>query len=102
MAVHFFDLDGTLVHHGTNDPLPGAVEMLRKLKDAGDRIIIVTRRGSEFAPVSCYSYRSIDGAIIALGLPENTISIPDCGSPRIIYDDAECSNVKRDTNQGWE
>jgi len=46
-----FDLDGTLVHTENNDymaatPIPGRVEFVNKLYDAGHIIIIDTARGA--------------------------------------------------------
>jgi len=104
MAVHIFDLDGTLVKHGTNDPLPGAVEMLRKLKDAGDTIVIITRRGDkEFEGSPKYGKGTILNAIRRLDLnPYQVQVVMDCDSPRILYNDEGCEAVKRETNQGWE
>tara|TARA_R110000824_G_scaffold146823_1_gene315942 strand:+ start:10340 stop:10780 length:441 start_codon:yes stop_codon:yes gene_type:complete len=46
-----FDLDGTLVNTSGSDyenstPIPKAIEKVRKYKDRGDHIIIMTARGS--------------------------------------------------------
>lgn len=101
MPVHIFDLDGTLVYHGTNKPLPGAVEMLTELRAIGEDVVIMTRRGREFQGNSKYDSASIGEAIGALKLPMSTKVIPDCGSPRILYNDEGCSAVKRETNQEW-
>lgn len=103
MPVHIFDLDGTLVYHGTNKPLPGAVEKLKGLTEAGDRIILMTRRGNrEFEGHPKYDQSSVWCAVKALGLSIMGIQvITDCDSPRIIYNDEGCSAVKRETNQEW-
>lgn len=102
MAVHIFDLDGTLVYHGTNKPLPGAVEMLAKLRAEGETIALITRRGREFQGIAKYDYESIQAAARALQLPGSTPILTDIGSPRILYNDEGCSAVKRETNQEWE
>lgn len=82
--------------------MPGAVEMLAKLRAEGETIALITRRGREFQGNQKYDSASIGEAIGALKLPMSTKVIPDCGSPRIIYNDEGCLAVKRETNQEWE
>jgi len=96
--TYLIDLDGTLVYHGTNTPLPGAKEWLAARAAEGAEFVLVTRRGMEFRGHPIYS--SCDLAIKELGIMFKAV-IADCDSPRCLVNDEGCFAMAHPTNGEW-
>lgn len=102
MSAHIFDLDGTLVKWHTNEWLPGAKDMLMRLKSNGDQVIIITMRGPQDASTEWSVERTKETILQEMkriGL--NPTVIFGVQSPRILHDDNEIRVDKRFTDQSW-
>jgi len=102
--VYFVDIDGTIVRHGTNDLLPGALEWLQGLCAAGSTIVFTTRRGDEFLGHPIYSDAGLQSLLNSLyikGVRWHDV-VKNIGSPRVLVNDEECRVIQRETNQAWE
>lgn len=85
---YYFDLDGTLFEHGTNTPLPGAVDMLAKLRRAGAILYITTLRGNKFLDHPVFNPDATAAAVEAhFGIMRWRINF-DSPSPRVIVNDS--------------
>ncbi len=103
MAVHIFDIDGTIVNYHTSEWLEGAVEMLLAVREGGNQIIFITMRGEQD-----------EGTIWSIENTKNTIlkDLDDLGieykiifgvqSPRVIHDDMPIITDQRKTNQPYK
>lgn len=97
----FIDLDGTIVDHGTNDLLPGAVDLLRRIRERGGRIVFVTRRSNEeFGEASCYSANSAVELLRSIGMQDAPL-LYGYGSPRVLVDDGQAALIKHPANSPW-
>lgn len=103
MAAFFIDLDGTVLKHGTNDPLPGAIDFLKKICDEGHDIYFTTKRGREFEKHPVYSQEGCNQALRMFDREGITYKQILFGveSPRIVVNDdgAFCINLQRDNPQ---
>ena len=93
MAAFIFDIDGTLVDWHTNDWMPGALEMLRELKQEGHQIIFTTMRGHQDID-KLWSIENTLPLLEQLGIEYRILfGVP---SPRMIIDDSSvhAMNVK--------
>jgi len=102
MSAHIFDIDGTLVKWHTNEWLPGAKEMLMRLKSNGDQVIIITMRGPQDANAEWSVERTKETIIAEMkdaGI--NPTVIFGVQSPRILHDDNKIELDQRFTNQNW-
>jgi hypothetical protein len=103
-VVYFVDIDGTIVRHGTNEFLPGALDWLQGLCAAGSDIVFTTRRGCEFVGHPIYSEQGLSLLLNDLyirGIKWHSV-VKNIGSPRVIVNDEECSAIRRETNQAWD
>jgi hydroxymethylpyrimidine pyrophosphatase-like HAD family hydrolase len=83
VAAYFIDLDGTFFKWGTQEPLPEAVETIKRLEAEGHRIVWTTLRN---AGEKLKGYASTIRAFRELGIKSEEI-IWDCPSPRIVVND---------------
>ncbi len=86
MAVFFLDLDDTLVSHGTNTLLSGALEMLQKINAQGHQIVFTTRRGRDWPDEHIYGTKSTKRFIDGLGIKYEAILF-NLESPRVVLND---------------
>ena len=104
MATFIFDLDGTILEHGTGNPIGDSVERINELYDAGHDIILITRRGDrEFKDFSKYGERTCKDQLSTLNIKYHHL-IFNSTSPRIVINDdgAYCLNVKTNHGVEWE
>jgi hypothetical protein len=100
MATFFLDLDGTVLLRGTQDPSPGSLDWIRKAKEKGHKIIIVTRRGDEeFSGHPRLSREATMRALRELRIDYDEI-IFDVRNPRIIIDDEACGSFEAERDTG--
>lgn len=92
MAAYFFDLDGTILHHGTQEPIGNAINIINKLYDDGHQIIFTTRRGEEFKNSKKYNKEITLETLNKLGIKYHHILF-DIPSPRIVVNDEECRAI---------
>ena len=98
MAALFFDLDGTLLDWHTNDWMPGAVEMLQKLKQEGHQIIFMTMRGHQDID-KLWSIENTLPILEKLGIEYRILfGVP---SPRVMFDDSPTCGIHVNTKQ-WD
>jgi len=86
MAVYFIDLDGTLFEHGTDRPLPGALEFVEEARARGHRIVLTTLRSSEWPEDHVLNDRHTLESLARLGVGYDEILF-DLASPRILVSD---------------
>lgn len=97
----FIDIDGTIVDHGTDEPLPYAVEKINRAYDRGYTVILTTLRGEGYTGDSLYSCASTLRLLKAIGLKYHTI-IWNCQSPRIVINDEGARSIEHPSNGSWE
>lgn len=93
----FVDLDGTVLRHGTQELLPGALAELRRLRYEGWMIVFTTRRGEEFSNHPVYARGPTEKALRGQQVPYDHI-IFNAASPRIVIDDHRGQHIYRETN----
>jgi hypothetical protein len=86
MAAFFIDLDDTIVEHGTNRLLPGAMDMLEAIKAKGHQIFFTTRRGDDWDDRHVYGRKSTQAFLDALGIKYDSI-VFNVESPRVVLND---------------
>ena len=96
----FIDLDGTILHTETEEPLPYAVEKINKAYDEGYIIILTTFRGVNWKIFSPYSLQNTEKTLKIIGLKWHKI-IWDSPSPRIINDESVVA-YQYPQNKSWE
>lgn len=98
MACFFFDIDGTLCKHGTQELLPGALETLTAIKAAGHEIILTTYRSGKFLSPP-FSTQATYEMLRLNQVPYDHILF-DIESPRIVINDdgARAVEVERDSD----
>lgn len=99
MAALFFDLDGTLLDWNTDDWMPGAIEMLRELKQQGNQIIFMTFRGHSSVRWE-YSIERTTPLLEKLGIEYQILFGVE--SPRIMFDDSPTYGVKVEGAKTWQ
>lgn len=101
MAAFFVDLDGTIFKHGTNDPLPGAIDFLRSINKKGHQLFFTTRRGKEFSGHTVYDTAPTYSALRMLkseyGIEYDDI-IFNVVSPRVVVNDDGAYALSVETN----
>ena len=97
----FIDIDGTIVDHGTDEPLPGAVEKINEAYDRGYMIVLTTLRGSGWAMQSKYSCPETLRLLKAIGLKYNEI-IWNCPRHRILINDEGAAAIQHPANGSWD
>lgn len=79
----FFDLDGTVLKHGTGEPINDTAQTIRSLYKEGYKIIFTTYRGEEnFPGHEIYGKENTLNILDELKIPYDEI-IFDLPSPRI-------------------
>lgn len=103
MTAFLFDIDGTVVKHGTNTWIEENLAQLKALHAAGHQIIFLTRRGREFGPTSPYNARECDRLLRDLseqhGIDGQVICNVD--SPRVIVNDQGAFSFNCETDKPW-
>jgi ribonucleotide monophosphatase NagD (HAD superfamily) len=92
MAAFLIDLDDTLVHHGTNQLLDGAMDFLKSIKAKGHQLIITTRRGDEWSSKHVYGKQSTETFLRSLDVEIDQI-VYGVTSPRIVVNDGGAIGV---------
>jgi ribonucleotide monophosphatase NagD (HAD superfamily) len=84
MATYFIDIDGVILKHNTNEPIPETIDSIKQLQDSGHKIVLTTKR-SKNAPE--HLQPDITSKTLEdLGLKPHLI-IYDLDSPRIVIND---------------
>jgi len=96
----FIDIDGTIVDHGTDVPLPGAVEKINEAYDKGYMIVLTTLRGEGYTTQSKFSCPETLRLLRAIGVKYHTV-IWNCPSPRIVINDEGAAAIKHPANGSW-
>lgn len=100
MATHFCDLDGTLFLAGTQELAPDSRQFLDMIKDKGDKLIIVTRRGDE----EWKGHAVFSEDVTLKALKDNDVDydqiVFNVNNPRIIYDDNACRAITVEQDRG--
>jgi histidinol phosphatase-like enzyme len=100
IATLFLDIDGTVVDRH-NQPIPGAVAAVKKLKERGFFIIITTFRGpANWADDDKFGVSESLKLFAEIGLPSDHI-VWNCPSPRIVVNDDDCFAHRRVPNAEW-
>ena len=97
----FIDIDGTVFHDETEEPLPYAVEKINKAYDDGYVIILTTFRGENWDVTNRFSKVNSLRLFKSVGLKYHHI-IWDSPSPRIIINDDKCGAYRHPKNSSWE
>lgn len=101
MAAIFFDMDDSLVKHGSNDFLDGAVDLLKAIKANGHQLFITTRRGDEWEAHHVYGRQLTERFIRGwkeFGVDVDGI-IYNVESPRIIVNDGGAVGITHPAGQ---
>jgi ribonucleotide monophosphatase NagD (HAD superfamily) len=97
----FIDIDGTIVNHGTDTPVPFAVEKINRAYDKGYTIILTTLRGDGWADQTHLTCMSTLRLLKDIGLKYHHI-IWNCQSPRIVINDEGAIAINHPANGSWE
>lgn len=95
MATYFIDIDGVILKHNTNDPIPETIESIKQLQAQGHKIIITTKRNS--AAPHHLSPEITTQALEKLGISP-TMILFDIDSPRIVINDQGAYGVNHPRN----
>jgi hypothetical protein len=99
----FLDIDGTIVHTDTEEPLPGAVKAINELYEKGAMIVLTTLRGDGYAEAGYgvrFSRTNTIKMLKRIGLKYHHI-IWNCPSPRIVINDDGAKAVNHPKNSAW-
>ncbi len=91
MAAYFIDLDGTVFYHGTNNPLPGAIDLLRSIRAGGHQLIFTTQRSDASSAQEALSEKGILGLFVT-----------GVESPRILINDQGAKAINHPTDSAWK
>jgi hydroxymethylpyrimidine pyrophosphatase-like HAD family hydrolase len=80
MAAYFIDLDGTIFAWGTNNFLPGAVEMIKAALDQGHQVIFTTQRPNIIGVDLALKREGITGLMVMSGIQNPRILVNDQGA----------------------
>lgn len=102
----FVDIDGTLLHQSTEEPLPFAVEKLNAAYDKGYMVILTTMRGGDSKVSGGDNYPQIPCHLTVkqlkeIGIKYHTI-IWNCPSPRIVINDEGAMAYSHPVDGSWE
>jgi len=97
----FIDIDGTILHDKTEEPLPHAVEKINKAYDDGYLIILTTFRGVNWKVANRFSKVNTLRLLKSIELKYHQI-IWDSASPRIVINDDTCGAYQHPANGSWE
>lgn len=86
MAAFFIDMDDTIVSHGTNDLLDGALDSLKRIKAGGHQLFITTRRGDDWPAHHVYGRQLTERFLRGLGVDIDGV-VYNVDSPRIVIND---------------
>lgn len=95
MATYFIDLDGTFFLFGTQEPVPGAVETVKRLEAEGHKIIWATMRIMSDQKLG---YTATIRKFREFGIKSETI-LWECPSPRIVVNDDGADAVNHVRNK---
>lgn len=99
--TYFIDIDGTILHNKTEEPLEQAVEKINKAKENGHFIILTTFRGENWDVTNRFSKVSTLRLLKVIKLKYDHI-IWDSPSPRIIINDETCLAYQHPCNENWK
>lgn len=94
VATYFVDLDGTFFRFGSLDPLPQAVDTIKRLEAEGHKIVWTTLRNMGEERLG---YTSTILKFRELGIKSEEI-VWDCPSPRIVVNDDGAMAVNHNMN----
>lgn len=97
----FIDIDGTILHDETEEPLPYAIEEINKAYDEGYFVILTTFRGVNWEVTNRFSQVNTLRLLKSIELKYHQI-IWDSPSPRIIINDDVVASYKHPSNGSWE
>ncbi len=97
----FIDLDGTVLHSKTEEPLPFAVEKINYAYDTGYVVVLTTFRGKNWDVTSPYSVVNIERTLKSVGLKRHHI-IWDSPSPRILINDDAVAVYRHPQDGSWK
>jgi hypothetical protein len=111
--MFFIDIDGTLVVHGTNDPIkngrgePENILNIKRMLAGGNQVVLVTRRGTEFPTDHAYGTKSVVDFLAMLrekfAIDTSKIQvITDASSPRVVINDEGAFAWTPETNTTWD
>lgn len=86
MATYLLDFDGTFFRYGTMEPIEGAVEFVRELKQKGHHVVFLTARCRIHNSPPNLTIEKTEQALAKLGVEYDDI-ICDVDSPRILIND---------------
>jgi hydroxymethylpyrimidine pyrophosphatase-like HAD family hydrolase len=92
MAAFFVDFDGTIALFGTETPLPGAIQHLRALVNAGHQVIITTARPRVTAIRAMLEKNGLS-KISAIGGIQN---------PRVVINDMGAYGIAHPQDAAWD
>lgn len=95
MATYFIDVDGVILKHNTNDPIPETVDSIKKLQTQGHKIIITTKRSKNSPPE--LQPEITTKVLKDLGI-EPEIILYDIDSPRIVVNDQGAYGINHPRN----
>jgi len=97
----FIDIDGTILHSDTEQPLSGAIEKINKAYNDGFRIVLTTFRGGEWKITHRFSKINTERTLKSINLKFHEI-IWDSPSPRIIINDDQVLAIKHEKDKSWD
>ena len=97
----FIDIDGTILHDRTEEPLLYAIEKINKAYDEGYLVILTTFRGANWEVTNRFSQVNTLRLLKLIELKYHQI-IWDSPSPRIIINDDVVASYKHPSNGSWE
>ncbi len=95
------DIDGTIIHSETEEPLKGAVRILNKAQEDGYILILTTMRGHNWPIGHRYSVPSTLRLLKTIGLRYADIQW-DCPSPRTVINDEGAASVHHPRDEEWK
>jgi len=101
MATFFIDLDDTIVSHGTNSLLDGALDMLKAIEAKGHQIVFTTRRGDDWPDGHVYGKKGTKQFIDSLGIKYEAILF-NLDSPRVVLNDGGALGITHPAGQSLE
>jgi len=98
----FIDIDGTIIHTQTEEPLPHAVEKINAAYDDDVLIVLTTFRGDKYWEENDRFSKSKTLELLkSIELKYHQI-VWDSPSPRIVINDDVCSACQHEQNGSWE
>lgn len=100
-GTKFIDIDGTILHTETEEPLGNVVSIINKWYDEGHVIVLTTLRGDLFKFPHRLSKGMTESMLRRIGLKYHHI-LYNCPSPRVVINDDGAEAINHETNKEWE